>query len=566
MNNAIIITNTADIPIAQTVANSLAEHKFYIFDPMLEDYLIANNITSYELIVWDNSLDFIELDKWSHSVAFDIERELDRSVREIVPEVSIYSWQHLNYWYFFQAARWYSCLWGKVLKHFVDCKLHVMVSDNPAEYYFASFIPALFLMQRLQQHNIPFQSYTYGKKEDDTSVIPDLPGAGDVVGPHSILVHIPTCFYDYSYFNNELLASGKNVINLESKFKSWDVPVTAATSVGITRIEDLDDTLFGNVREKAERFSSVIYERLESLLVPYIAPEIFRSRQCRHFSNIYKSQLVTFLMMEEYFNKQGRPSKVLISDHDTGFHGPIHSFARKYDIPVLMVPHSKVIPLLEFDRYNVTCLTHPIQGESITDCNGRGTLNFNLAYPENLVGSTIFPEQIKRVGLLLNSLGLNGVASGRYSSYLNGIKQIVQWCKNNNIQIGIRSRPREQLISRLSQETGFDQGEFQKWLKVSIVDFAKGHDICLMYGPPTTAAITFLQHSIPILNPLFGDIPKSEASVANTRVIPRGSVTTILGMLDSFVADPTNFFLFRNSQFNNYVSSFNNALPLRNFL
>ena len=563
MENAIVILFSNDISAAVEVAKTLENYKTYVFDPTLVDRVMASELSNMELVAWDDCIEYSEIINWSHSTAFEIERALDLSIRDLVPDVSLYSWQHHSLYYFFASYRWFTGQWSDVLSNIKDTRFYVFMYDNPAHSVFPSFIPALMLMEKLITDSIEFSAYTYGKIQDDTDFVPNLCSTEYSPPPLPILTHLPTCLYDHAYFGDELKASGRPIINIRSKF--WDVPIDASETVNLIDIKNLDDERSNQFMGIVDIFFGQISEQLNLLLEPFIVSQLFRYRQSQHFARIYRAQLVTYYLLENYF-KSNRPFKALLSEHDTGFHGPILSFTAHHNIPVLFVPHSKGIVSIEFHGSNSIALTHPIQAQSILDRDGKRVLNFNLTYPENFVASTKFPERIKKVGLLLNGFSLNGVYATKYKPYIDGIKKISQWCKQNDIELSIRCRPGLSLMTILINEVGLELSELSNALSVSILEFAKSNDLCLMYDTPTTAVLEFLRNSIPILNPIPEDISWGEANIANPRIVPRGSVESILNILDDLVLDSINFHMFRTTQFRDYLNLFNGSYPLRHFL
>ena len=563
MEHAIVILFPNDIPAAVEIAKTLEDYRTYVFDPTLVDRVMTSNLSNMKLVTWDNCIDYSELVDWSHAAAFELERALDRSIREVVPDVSIYSWQHLNLFNFFAGYKWFNGFWNEALADAQEAKFHIFMYDNPSHSVFPSFIPSLLLMQKLKTDNIEFSAYTYGKAQDDTGLVPNLCRTGNSADGNTILAHLPTCLYDHAYFSDELKASGKPVVNIRSKY--WDVPIEATETISLIRIKDLDDSISQPFMGTVDLFFNHVSEKLNQLLEPYIASPVYRSRQSGHMAGIYRSQLVTYYLLEEYF-KGCKPCKALLSEHDAGFHGAILTFAARHNIPVLLVPHSKGIGRIEFSSRNVTALTHPIQDESILDQHGKRVLNFNLMYPETFVTSTIFPDRIKKIGLLLNGLSLNGMYTTRYKPYIDGIKSICQWCRQNNIELNVRCRPGLSMLALIANETGIEINALSRDLNVPILEFAQNNDLCLMYDTPTTAVLEFLRNSIPILNPLPEDISWGEANIVSTRVVPRGSVETIINLLEDFTSDSINFHIFRTTQFRDYLNLFSGAYPLRHFL
>lgn len=561
MENILIITSAHDIPTAENIAADFSSYKVYFFDPTLVDVIKGSVLRNTELIVWDTCPDYPTLVQSAHSHAFALEQELDHSLRALLPDCSIMAWQHLNLYYFFMSYHWYSGLWRDVIGKLREGKLHVFLNDNPANYYWPSFLPALLLLEQLKTWNISFFAITYGVRPDESDVAMNLCDGNPDSESFDLLTHLPTCFYDIDYFNAELQASGKSNINIVSKY--WDVALAATKNINLIRLKD-QQALSGG-QPALDVMAKQLFEKLDSLLTPYIATQSFRVRQANHLSNLYQSQLVTLYLLEQYFEHH-KPGKMLLSDHDAGFHGPLMSYAEKHNIPVFVVPHAKTSDDIEFGYSNVTMLTHPMQGTPL--CNGKlqRLLHFTLSYAEMFSSKSAIPSSIRKIGLLLNGLSLNGILCTDFAAYINGIKQIDQWCKRSGIELSIRCRQGQSLTEILHQAIGIERASVQAALAGSLQAFVQSIDLCLMYDAPTNADIEFLRAGVPILNPIPAPLGKAEAATANGDVVPRASVEDSLAMLDSFLADTNNLHVFCNTQFANYVGLFKQSHALRHFL
>ncbi len=563
MENGIVVIDFEDIPAAIQIAADLPTYTIYTFDPVLVDKIAMHNLKNIQLLTWDDCPQYSKLEAWSHTAAFDMEAALDRVVREIIPEVSIGTWQHLNLFYLLMKLKWYSGLWEAMANQLAEVKIHLLVCDKPSTYNLNSFIPALLLMQQLRRHNIEFSAYTYGAVEDDTKRVPNLLGDCYDNQAETILTHLPTCFYDIYHFNEEMRASGKTFVNIKSRH--YDMPVHTSKDIALL---NLDEALVGfpdATKNQIEKFYTIVCGNLDDFLAEYLSTASYRARQAEHLATIYKSQLATYLLLGRHF-QHIKPAKILLSDRDMGFHGPIISFAEDYHLPVLLLPHSKTTNDMEYKYKNIVALTHPIQGEKIHDAKGRNLLNFFIAYPETLRSSSVYLAPIKKIALLLNSPSASGIYFSRYSTYINDIKKIILWGRRNNIEFSIRCKPSYSIIKLLTAETGVDAALLLHSAQISMAEFSQDCDLCLMFDSPTSGALEFLASSIPILNPVSRPLSASEATFVNRRVIPRENVDDTLLQLDGFLADLNSFFLFRNSQFRSYLNLFQSAQPLRVYL
>ncbi len=562
MNNVIVVTNSEDIPAALSVAASLDDYAIYAFDPALLDKLANAKLKNIKFIDCSSHASSASIREWAKINAFEIECKLDIEVKELLPGISICSWQHLSLHQLFTVIRWYSNIWENAPSYFSDCIVHVLVNSRPAYHLTCSFIPSILLIQSLLEFGLGFRAYTYTGNPIETDVLPDIFRDDDTCD-FDILSHLPTCFYDYNYFNSELEASKKSILNITSRI--WPVQVHATKTINVVPFDSVLNKLTGIMSNQLSNFAEKVTGILDKLLTPYISSPIYRSYQSQHLATTYKCQLATYLLLTKYFECK-KPAKILLSNHDAGFLGPILAFSESNSIPVVMVTHSKIGYDLAFKGNNITHLTHPIQGDCVLDKSGKRVLNFSLAYPEEFNNTTNYPARIKKIGLLLNSISTYGVMGTSYDIYMDGIRKIHRWCVKNDLELAIRCRPGETIINALIMDIGVDLRNIENYLTMPMTEYAQGIDVCLMYDVPTTGQIDFLKRSIPILNPVPVDLPWFEAKFSNKNVIPRGNIDTILDTLDTFISDETNLFLFKNSQFGGYVNLFKNALPLRIFL
>lgn len=568
MEHVLIIISALDIPPALSTARELSSYKTVTFDPCLIDELLESGLANVEYVDFEDCPDFAELHNGSRELALATEREIFAAIEEFLPSVSNFSWLHLNFYYLFIASRWYSAL-GTFLAdrfeaRFGAAKPTVFINDNPALFFWPSFVPPMALLEALNEKNISFHAYTYAERADESDVIPLLIDfERDPAASWDLLVHLPTCVHDRQFLEAEIGACGKSVIDLRAKY--WDLPIPTAKSIGLTRVASVMPRLSPALQASLETMSARLDLKIDSVLAPHIRCETYRARQMRQLTNLYKGQLITYFLLQDFF-AQRKPRKMLLSDHDAGFHGPLLAYAEMENIPLLFVPHSKTTADIQFGRDTVTCLTHPIQGDSIDDALGRRVITHKLAYPEQFSGSSGMPGRLKKIGLLLNTVSLNGVFVTPHAPYMEGVRRISDWCKVHGVELIIRSRPGHTINAMLEAAAGVAADALNAALAVPLHAFAADQDVCLMYDAPTTAALEFLRNSVPILNPVPGALAKYEAVISNTAVIPRGTVEEILFRLDSFVADPINLHAFRAAQFASYVNSFQGAQSLRTLL
>ncbi len=563
MENAIIIINAEDIAAAEHLANGLDDYTVYVFDPVLIDRLARTSLKPVELIAWHAAPVYSEIFHKAHEISYVLEKELDAGRHGILPEISVYGWQHLNLYYLFMSLHWYSGLWNDLGLQFSGKKLHIFMCDNPAIFYFNSFIPSLLLLQFARQHEIEFCGYTYGEKNDVSDDLPDLRGVCSDDYREILLTHLPTCMYDMGYFNQEMHSTGKSIVNIEAKY--FSMPVQAHTSIPLTAAVDLEQEISSDLRQRIDAFLSTVAAKLDTYFERSIATQTFRERQISQLVNTYRSQILSYFHLSRYFNAKNI-NKILLSDHDTGLHGPLLAFAELHHIPVLILPHSKTTPDLEFAYKNMHALVHPSQGEAILDRNLCRVPHFKLCIPTTLQTSTHFPNELKSVALMLNAYSLNGIYFANYQKYMAGIKRIAAFCAEKQIELRVRCKPSYSLIQLLVREAGLDINMLVESAKISMAEYSASCDVCIMYDTPTAGALDFLAKSIPIVNPILAPLTRPQAVTTHPHAIARETIEECLARIASFQADPSLLQEFKMKQFRTYLDLFDGAQPLRVFL
>jgi len=555
--HVLLVLYSEDIPTAVATATALDDCRVVVFDPLLLDPLLAAGVAA-EYVECTTMPAFPELHEQARSTALAIEERLLALVQPLVPAVARLSWGHLDLYYFLMGHRSHAAIGQYLASHMAGATLHLLVNDNPASFYWPSFVPTLVIMEMLNFAGIAFEAHRYGVRADETNVAPMLVGTHEA--PVDVLTHLPTCVHDVAFLNEELAASGRTIFNLHSKY--WDIALTAQSEVRLLDIDNLLSVAPPAFTEPVEQFRALVAAELDAVLAPYISTPSFRARQVTYFSRMYRAQFITYVLLNSYFSAH-LPGKILLSGHDAGFHGPIVSFAERHRIPVLLFPHSKTTADLQFDGAHVTTLTHPMQGHAILDAAQQPTRNVLLAYPERFGGSSVAPAPLKRVGLLLNALSVNGIMSGTYGAYIAGIRSIADWCAQRGLELVVRGRPGMPMMTLLERDAGIDVASAVHATAISLADYAASVDLCLMYDAPTTAELEFLRNAVPILNPIAEPLSRCESMTSNTDVIPQAGIAATLAKVDTFIDNPQLLQSFRNAQFGAYASLFGDAHALR---
>jgi len=567
MKHAIVILQATDIPVAAQIVKAHADAdnpcELIVFDPTLADRAMSARIGPVHYWAWHEAPPYDQRCAQAHGQARALGQAIDQALAEPPwSELAVGSWRHLSHYYLMLALNWYSALFEAMAPRLRTYKLLVPMCDNPQSYYFASFVPSLLLLLLAQREGWAFQSCEYGRAADDTPQVPDLRGHFTPPDRPFVLTHIPTCFYDQAYIDAALRRSGKAVVDLRAKY--WHVPLTAEATIATVAAPALESSLpeaqAASLRQLAQRLVAPIDQHL----TPWFRAPAFRARQVAQMVALIHSQLLTWTLLEQHF-AAATPARLLLSDHDTDFHGPLAAYARRHRVPLVVIPHSKVSTDLEFVASEAHVLYHPTQGDTVYDVQGRRPAQAMVDMPVHLDINTRAPGPVKRIGLLLNGVALNGVVMADEAVYGPGLRRIVQWCSDRGLELQVRSRPGQTLFSTLLQPAGLSLAQLTASVQGTMADFAQRCDLCLMYDAPTTGAIELLSRGVPTLNPVSSSLTKRETACMHTALVPRGSVDQMLRQADLLIDDPRELHDFRTQQYLAFAERYRSARCLSDY-
>ncbi len=551
-----------DIPPAKNLSNSLENYVVHIYDPILVDKAKKHGIRNIKFVTWDRISSYKEACDEAHSNAGALENEVDSALGDLGFDLSISSWQHLNWYYFFIQTSWYLEMWEGVLGDLSEHRLHVFVCDRPQQYYFDSFLPSLLLIKCALERSINIITYVRALVSNESGVVPDLSGISTEVNGGYLLVHIPTCFYDVTHFNQELTATGKRVVNIESPL--FNVDAYAHTNIALAPLGSVEllrpEIIAEVIVPFADRIKKVLLRRLRCLL----GVDRYVEEQSDYAAAHYVRQLFTFLKLKEYF-ASARPEKLIISDHDTGFHGPLVSFAKLYDIPVVTLPHSKVTYDVRYRYEKIVSLTHAIQGADIKGGSGQSVPSFQISFPAHPDSRVPEVRDFSKIGILLNAVSLNGVLLCNYASYIEGLRELFKCCFSIGIPFEVRNKPGYSITSLMKKDLALADVNISPEGK-SLAEFAAGCDLCLMFDSPTSAALEFLHRGIPILNPVTQDLAYCQSVGAHPDIVPRKVVKKIIEDLIGFSEDKQRLSGFAALQKRRFIERMQKTKAARSYM
>jgi hypothetical protein len=564
MKNAIIVFGTPEIPTALALYSQIDDAEIWVFDPHLLDNLSAAGEINCRYVHCDLGIDIQSYHKTFEIQALSIQKRIELEFEQSVPEAVGCHWQYHNIFYQLLTINSHILLCDKLLQLPHDVKFHILINDVPLKYYLPSFWPAILLLERLNSLHIPFTAYSYNRRDDSPEYIPTGDNFSSSSGPYQAFTYLPTSYSDYLFFEEEINAAGAKVLNFPSM--NWNIPFQTFLTVGFCPVDEVFATLPLALQEAISKTTASVSIILAQLFLTYVRTEEYVIRQANYLAKQYEAQMIFYVSLDREFSSSP-PKKLIMSNHEAGFQGPLTSFARKYNVPVVLLPHSKIFNFPVTSSYaNTIALTHPLQGGAIVNLYGKSIDTHLISFPERQSNLTRPVASLKKVGIILNKFSCDGYTAIDSVGYAQGLKKLLSWCESYGIHCKPRLRPGHTSIIWSAAEIGFDASELAMNAQGSISDFAQDCEMCLMYDCPTSGAIELLGMAMPTINTVFRPLCSSESSITSSKIIPRESVEETLKRLDFYRLNPNELFMFRNRQFALYTASFGDSRPLRMFL
>lgn len=576
MIDRIFALHRVDLVMAGQLADQIAHEPgrarpiVTVIDPVMHHYAITQGQTDVQLMILPDLDLTVGGGSWSLAAAHTVSAAVDEELAKLVPQARGAGW--LGHW----LRQLHAIVFGfrqvgrALASRVAGERVHLLLPDLPHRYGYHSFVPALIVQEALRAAGHAPTLYKSPQPPWHATVLPDAlhddraAGVGCTAESVDLLCHLPTCVYDEALFANEVRASGRAALLLPSQL--YDV---AAEGLPRTRMETPQRLLD---RLPADQRAALVamLDRLGGVLAAHLAPLLGTAAlvqsQVAAMVDACRDNALVFFMLEQRFAKQP-PRTLLISNHDTGQHGGLLSFARRHGLQTLMLPHSKIFNHTLLSRgHDVTCLTHPVQGGEIHDLDGSrmptGVLDFN----DDLQVKAALPRPLATLGIVLNGLAATGICIVDLRLYLDGLAALRQWCLGHGVDCRIRCRPNESAATTVATDLGIPEALLLDCQQGSMIDFANGCDLVLGYDQPTSGTIEILRHGLPMMQALCRRLAPEEWRIVDAGIVPQLSVAAVLERLTAFHADPLALWQFRRRQVADFVAAGRDARPLRAWL
>jgi hypothetical protein len=410
----------------------------------------------------------------------------------------------------------------------------------------------LLLAHQLGHSGVAYSAYQTEIPGLAEGQVPDLRNIPDRI---DLLTHIPTCFYDKDYFYEEIDRSGLSFGILTSE--AFDATPENLPVSGLCSLQDMLNQLDTTAIERVQALQIPIIRFLQEQLTDLIPMAHYRDLQSNFWWERIRNQCFFFLWLNRHF-AQRIPGQLFLSNHDALLHGSLLSFAKRHNIPVTVVPHSKVFnyPFIYDNQANPPlCLHHGLQDGPSVDTLGNILPSGRLAFP-GIWSQDISTSDINTLGIILN-----GTYITFFDEFMKGLLHIQKWCLEQGVQLRLRSRTG--IPTRyISKTLGMPLQELQNDAQGAVLDFAKGCDMLISYDLHSSAVIEVLREGYPVLHADLQHEIHPYWCTVDAMVVPRFQIPELLERLSLMKADPAWFREFRRRQFRAALDTQTGAQPL----
>ena len=567
MTDRILALHRIDLHSAAQLARQIGQQQggaapvLNVFDPVLLTHAHLNGVPQAQLLPTPD-LDI------AHGVTLQVLAATravcvaaDAVMASVIPAARGAAWcgHWLQYMHF--TAIGFRQLARRMLPALAGSKLHVLLPDLPFRFGYHSFVPGLVLADVVSQAGGTVQLYSTPMAPWDAPLLPD-PAAH--AGPVGLLCHLPTCFYDAALFSQEIQAAGRPALVLPSQV--YDAPVQGLPTVPLVPPPTLADRLAPTQLAQLEAALDRLGGMLSAHLQPLIAAPGPLAAQVRALVDGYRLNALLYLALAQRFGA-APPATLLLSNHDAGLHGAMHSFARAHGVRTVMVPHAKVYPdPLTTYAHDILCLGHPLQGGDVLDLDSQRMPWASLSFGEVRRPIPATPRPLATLGIVLNSVSLNCMCWVDVQVYLAGLTRLRAWCAAQGVACRIRCRPNGSVMSLLQGALQLSDADLLRDQQGSIADFGGGCDLVLGYDLPTSGMLELLAAGVPVMQALCRRLGPQEWRAVDAGVVPQLMLDDLLPRLQSLAADALALWQFSHQQACQCAARAAMAQPLRAYL
>ncbi len=565
MSKSVLILAMDDIPFASLLQQNQDINETLVVDPVLFGLAkragLRNTRVIYNEIACQNNIWF----DLGFSDAMSLVNKTDKIMTNLIPDLKAGMWFFAPMLRMARKLRWIEHYWGNFINYCKISGLYVLLYDQPQLQSANSFFQALYIIEGLNGIGSECNAFRYGYEMESEILLPDVRCAALEKCKYNLLVHLPTCFYDNALFEREIACSKLSAMALPSGL--WNVNLSSLDQASLVSLEDRLGEFKPDESSTCTEIIGLISSAIKEYVGKFFLSTPYVQKQAEFTARWFLAQYIFYADLSNVLPER-LPQKIILSDIDAGFHGPLVSLAGKFNIPIIYLPHSKAVsPRLPVSsEINAIILSHPGQGIAPRNHEGDAIPIAIIDYQEEIKAGGGAVRPLTVLGVILNDIfGTTGDAVD-IITYVNGLRSLLDWATRNGVDCRIRGRPGYSFNDWLSGELGINRSDLEKNMMCSFIEFSKSCDLCLGYDTPTTGEFELIGNSIPLINISIRDLIEERKNTVNTDIVEHMSLAHCIARLNSFLLDEVSFFMFRKKQFLRYAEIKSNALPLREYL
>jgi hypothetical protein len=394
-------------------------------------------------------------------------------------------WDEGTSWLFFERALVAQRLGELCDEQLPERRIGLFRPSATQRYYFDSFLSTdLFIGHSERWRIVDHYDRVGPAVGDSTGEIYDFTRIAAMAraGQAEAITHIPTCYANHARFQHEITRHHASNIDLPSPM--WDLPVRRTTPMSV-RLEHLPQE---QIPASARLYRDEARATIEQHLAPLVPARGPLQRQAASLADQCLVQAINHHGLLDAL--RGTCPHFILSDHDTGSHGPLFSVAAALDAPITVLPHSS---------HPVFALPHGRRVHAVRRI-GFGTLvRTVLGEPVRTTDVDLgrAPQPLQRhaartVCLLVNALHGQGLSYIDLAGLTAFYRALAELCAQVGARLIVRLKPNAAGVMMVSSAFDLPAAALEEVLRWPLDRVAEASDICINYGEATTGGIEFL--------------------------------------------------------------------------
>ena len=494
MNNvdAVLVLQRSDVAVIEQQRERFAGVPLLCIDPGILDAVVQAGLPDYQLRRLDvpRSLSSKAYAQ-AMAKAVTIDLALTEERQQLWGTDALYGWDQMLLYLTLQRAYTQQALGALVERSFPEPRLGLLRPDNAALFHWDAMLYPDIVGADATRWSVVAR-YAQGRSWnpavldlvfDGAALAHRLRAEVPQTGPFAI-THIPTCFYDAGRFADAIEAAFTTSVDLPGAY--CDVPVRRS---GAPLMRPLQS---GDLDARSLRYEERAAAVLEVALRELVPNRKALQQQARSFARRSLLQAVAYTGLRQALAvlPAGRRPHFVLSDHDTGFLGPLFSVAAEIGASITVLPHS---------AYPTSVLPHA-QHVTAVELDGVGVpvrtvLGDSVACRAVRFRPAVQPSPrpaARRVCLLLNTMLAEGLSQVELFALMAFHRPLAALCESLGCALEVRAKPGAPALGVLAGALRLPVATLAAAMGRPLMDAAQDADLCIAFGEPTSATSAFL--------------------------------------------------------------------------